>query len=94
MKTLYLHIGTPKTGTSALQYFCAGNRKILEEKGIYVSSGSACSKGKTSPVLSALGVSDKNADSAVRVSFSLSNTKEDIKELALALNEGIKRFRR
>ncbi len=35
MKTLYLHIGTPKTGTSALQYFCAGNRKILEEKGIY-----------------------------------------------------------
>lgn len=35
MKTLYLHIGTPKTGTSALQYFCAGNRKILEEKGVY-----------------------------------------------------------
>lgn len=35
MKTLYLHIGTPKTGTSALQYFCAGNRRILEEKGIY-----------------------------------------------------------
>ncbi len=67
---------------------------FLEEKGIYVSSGSACSKGKTSPVLSALGVSDKNADSAVRVSFSLSNTKEDIKEFALALNEGIKRFRR
>lgn len=35
MKTLYLHIGTPKTGTSALQYFCAGNRKLLEEKGVY-----------------------------------------------------------
>lgn len=67
---------------------------FLEEKGIYVSSGSACSKGKVSPVLSALGVSDRNADSAVRVSFSLSNTNEDIKELALALNEGIKRFRR
>ncbi len=35
MKTLYLHIGTPKTGTSALQHFCAGNRNILEQKGIY-----------------------------------------------------------
>ncbi len=34
MKTLYLHIGTPKTGTSALQHFCAHNRKVLLEKGI------------------------------------------------------------
>lgn len=67
---------------------------FLEEKDIYVSSGSACSRGKVSPVLSALGVSDKNADSAVRVSFSLSNTDDDIKQLALALEEGIKRFRR
>lgn len=35
MKTLYLHIGTPKTGTSALQHFFANNRKLLEEKGVY-----------------------------------------------------------
>ncbi|MDO4167469.1 MAG: hypothetical protein Q4D32_08700 [Eubacteriales bacterium] len=34
MKTLYLHIGTPKTGTSALQHFCAHNRRVLQEKGI------------------------------------------------------------
>lgn len=34
MKTLYMHIGTPKTGTSALQHFFAGNRAVLEEKGI------------------------------------------------------------
>lgn len=34
MKTLYLHVGTPKTGTSALQHFCARNRKILSEKGV------------------------------------------------------------
>lgn len=67
---------------------------FLEEKGIFVSSGSACSRGKVSPVLSALGVSDKDADSAVRVSFSLSNTEEEINQLALALAEGIKRFRR
>lgn len=67
---------------------------FLEEKGIFVSSGSACSKGKVSPVLSALGVSDKNADSAVRVSFCLDSTEDEIKQLVLALAEGIKRFRR
>lgn len=35
MKTLYLHIGTPKTGTTAIQYFCAKNRDALEEKGLF-----------------------------------------------------------
>lgn len=33
MKTLYLHIGTPKTGTTSIQHFCYDNRKVLEEKG-------------------------------------------------------------
>lgn len=35
MKTLYLHIGTPKTGTSAIQYFCVKNRDTLERQGLY-----------------------------------------------------------
>ncbi|MCI8992613.1 MAG: hypothetical protein HFG80_07820 [Eubacterium sp.] len=33
MKTLYLHIGTPKTGTTAIQHFCYDNQKLLEERG-------------------------------------------------------------
>ena len=33
MKTLYLHIGTPKTGTTSIQNFCMDNQKRLEEKG-------------------------------------------------------------
>ena len=33
MKTLHVHIGTPKTATTAIQHFCKENAKILAEKG-------------------------------------------------------------
>ncbi len=58
----------------------------LEQNGVYVSSSSACAKGKRSYVLAAMGLSDDRIDSAIRVSFSKYNTKEDID----ALVEGIK----
>ncbi|HJC32305.1 MAG TPA: hypothetical protein H9934_09270 [Candidatus Anaerobutyricum faecale] len=32
MKTLYLHIGTSKTGTTSLQHFCVENAEILERQ--------------------------------------------------------------
>ena len=35
MKTLYIHIGTPKTGSSAIQAFLRQNQHVLEEKGVY-----------------------------------------------------------
>lgn len=66
----------------------------LEEREIYVSSGSACSKGKISPVLDALGVSAKNADSAIRVSFCRFNSADEIDLLIDGLKDGIARFRR
>lgn len=34
MKTLYFHIGSPKTGTTTIQSFCAEHRDILEQKGL------------------------------------------------------------
>ena len=34
MSTVYIHVGTPKTGTSAIQVFCSKNRKLLKEKGV------------------------------------------------------------
>ncbi len=57
----------------------------MAQNDIYISSGSACAKGKKSHVLRALGLSDDLADSALRVSFSRYNSKEDIDELIKAI---------
>jgi cysteine desulfurase len=54
----------------------------LDQKGIAVSSGSACASGggKPSPVLAAMGVSADLAKSAIRVSLGKSNTEAEITE--------------
>ncbi|MBQ7968334.1 MAG: cysteine desulfurase [Clostridia bacterium] len=64
----------------------------LSSKGIFVSSGSACSSNhakKASHVLLAFGLSEKEADSSLRVSLSEENTKEDIDSLFDVLSSGI-----
>ena len=61
---------------------------FLEQKGIYVSSGSACSKGKKSSVLSELKIPDKYLDSTVRVSLCAENTAEEIDAFVEVLLEG------
>lgn len=66
----------------------------LEDAGICVSSGSACSKGKTSGVLSAFGVSDKDADCAIRVSMCAENNAKEIALLCDKIAETAKRIRR
>ena len=35
MKTLYIHIGCPKTATTSIQYFCNENKEILSKNGVY-----------------------------------------------------------
>ena len=52
----------------------------LEDKGIYVSSGSACSsnKNKESAVLSAIGLDKKRLESTLRFSFGEDNTEEEV----------------
>ena len=67
---------------------------FLENKNIYVSSGSACAKGKPSYVLEALGLNRALADSALRLSFSRDNTKEDIDLTFAALSEATKKLRK
>ncbi|NLJ30783.1 MAG: cysteine desulfurase [Clostridiales bacterium] len=50
----------------------------LSAKNIYVSSGSACSKGSPSHVLTAMGLDRGRVDSSLRLSFSRFNTKEEV----------------
>ena len=61
----------------------------LDRMGIAVSSGSACTSGKTEPshVLKAMGVADELALSSVRVSFGKDNTIADVEKLLQALGE-------
>lgn len=61
----------------------------LEALGVYVSSGSACAKGKPSYVLDAMGLSRERADSALRVSFSKHSTKEDVDALCSGVAQGL-----
>lgn len=63
---------------------------FLENFEIYVSSGSACAKGKPSHVLQAMKMDRAIADSTLRVSFSADNTKEDIDALCDAIEKGLK----
>ena len=61
----------------------------LEDKGIYVSAGSACSthKKSKSPTLTAMGCPKEELDSSVRFSFCETNTKEEIDKTLAVLAE-------
>lgn len=66
---------------------------FLESKGIYVSSGSACSKGQQSGVLGQFGIMGKRADSALRISMSAEITEAELDEFVTALSEGMEKIR-
>ncbi len=36
MRTLYLHVGTPKTGTTALQHYLRDNREFLRQRSVII----------------------------------------------------------
>lgn len=62
---------------------------FLAQREVYVSSGSACSKGAKSPVLTAMGLPAAEINSALRVSLSQDNTEEDIDRFVEALREAM-----
>ena len=67
---------------------------FLESRNVFVSSGSACAKGHGSYVLNEMGLERKRVDSALRISFSRYNTKEDADMLVSALEEAKKQLRK
>ena len=68
----------------------------LEGKGVYVSSGSACSSNKPHPsqTLQAIGLPREHWDNTIRISLSGMNTEEDIQDAAAALREVVPFLRR
>ena len=65
----------------------------LSAKGIFVSSGSACSSNsatkRVSRALRGFGLSDFEADCSMRISFSPMNTRDEIDKLVDGIQEGL-----
>ena len=57
----------------------------LGSRGICISAGSACHRGKSSHVVSALGLPKRTAAGVIRISFAPETTEEDIQALYEAL---------
>jgi cysteine desulfurase len=67
----------------------------LDKQGFAVASGSACSSDSTEPshVLLAMGVDKEIARGAIRVSFGMSNTLEQVKKFLMVLETELARLR-
>lgn len=82
-----LNISVPGYRSETLLHF-------LEANGIYVSSGSACAKGKGSYVLREMQLNELLIDSALRISFSRFNTENDIDLLCESLKTATGKLRK
>lgn len=100
---LSLDFGAINSGEDALPYILNLSlegipsevlRNYLSDRGVYVSTGSACSKGHRSTVLTQMGLEARRIDSAVRFSFSHTNTPEEAAYAAEVLKEAAGTLRR
>lgn len=97
-----IRINSPKDGAASVLNVsflgCRGEVLLhtLEQDGIYVSTGSACSSNKKgrSHVLAAMGLSDAEIEGAIRFSFSEFNTPEEMDTVAEKVKAAVERFRR
>lgn len=64
---------------------------ILEEKGVIVGTGSACSSKKTTNrTLEAIGLSREQIEGAIRISFSHENKQDEVLKACEIIEEGYK----
>jgi len=83
LSTPYIcNVSVPGYGSETLLHF-------LAERGVFVSSGSACAKGRDSHVLSAMGLPRERIRSALRVCFCKDNTTQDIEDFFAALQAAV-----
>ena len=61
--------------------------RALSDLGVYVSSGSACHKGKPSHVFAALGLPKRTLMGVLRISFGPDNTRDDVDALVDGLKQ-------
>ncbi len=68
----------------------------LENRGIYVSAGSACASNKpsVSATLKAIGLQKELLDSTIRFSFSVETTKEELEYTIECIKDEIQNLRR
>jgi len=69
---------------------------LLEENGIYVSNGSACSakKNKMSYVLKSIGLSPVDIEGAIRFSFNENNSFEEVDYTIEKIKKSLQMLRR
>lgn len=67
---------------------------FLAEEQIYVSSASACGRGRPSHTLAAMGRDPLAIDTAIRVSFCADNTPEDVDAFLNRFEDGMKHLQR
>ena len=63
--------------------------RVLGDRGVCVSSGSACHRGRPSHVFAAMGLPKPWLDGALRLSFSPESTREEADNLVEALNGAV-----
>ena len=90
----------PKPSNTQLANFCPvsfpgidAERLIylLEDQGVYVSTGAACaaSKGEKSKTLQAIDLSEAEIAGSLRISFGSTNTESDIKKAGQLIVEAV-----
>lgn len=67
---------------------------FLSSKGIYVSSGSACAKGRRSPTLTAAGLESERVNSSLRISLSRFTTEDELDFCLEGIEEALRAIRK
>lgn len=64
---------------------------LMDASGVCISAGSACRSHENAPshVLTAMGLSENEASSSIRISFSRFNTQEEVERAAIILADNI-----